>query len=447
VDLVAQVHEMIIREELLRPGEAVVVGVSGGVDSMVLIEMLRRIGAWKLHVAHFNHQLRGAESDADEHFVRSEAERLGLPFISERGDVKGRAADRGVSIEMAARELRYEFLESAAERIRAERIVLAHHGDDQVETFWMRLLRGDVGPGLAGMRWKRPANAKGNLHIVRPLLRVAKHELIEFAQANKVEFREDSSNRSIDIQRNRLRLEIIPQMEKFQPGLRQISRNVAEVLAAEKDFLETGAREWLARSGGDFSRLHKALQREVIRVQLVAMELKPSFDLIETLRLSAEVPVSVSSEGSVRRDETGRVRRQTNEPLAFQQSECAIEFQSEGSASIEDCWFKWRLIAERGAACANVEYFDAAQIGSAATIRHWRAGDRFQPIGFEQTAKLQDLFTNAKVPADQKRRKFVAVDSVGRIFWVEGLRISETHKVTAQTTQVLEWSWRHESES
>jgi tRNA(Ile)-lysidine synthase len=445
VDLIGRVYETIIREELLFPGEVAVVGVSGGLDSMVLLELLLRVGEWPLQVAHFNHCLRADESDVDEAFVRAAAERLSLRFISERGDVKARAREQGISIEMAARELRYEFLESAAGRLGAERIVLAHHADDQVETFWLRLLRGDAGPGLAGMRWKRPAEGKGKM-IVRPLLGVRKKELVEFARLNKISFREDTSNASTDFQRNRLRLEIIPQLEKVQAGLQQITWRAAEVLAAEKDFLEATAREFLKTPKGEYTRLHKALQREIIRLQLMGVGLKPSFDLIETLRLSANIPVSVSEKNSVIRDEDGQVRVVTGKTLTFHRTETSMDLDKNGSTSSDDCVFDWRLREGRGPAAAGVEYFDASQIGPRGTIRYWQAGDRFQPIGMATATKVQDLFTNAKVSAEEKRGRFVAIDADGKIFWVEGLRISELHKVTPQTTRVLEWKWRRQTE-
>jgi tRNA(Ile)-lysidine synthase len=447
VDLIARVHQTIIREELLRPKEAVVVAVSGGLDSMALLEILQRLGQWKLHVAHFNHCLRGAESDADESFVRNAAQKLGLQFFTERGDIKAHAAEQGSSIEMAARELRYRFLHALADRVTAERIVLAHHADDQVETFWLRLLRGDVGPGLAGMRWKRPATANGHIQIVRPLLDVQKAELIEFARQNGIEFRDDSSNASIGFQRNRLRLEIIPQLEKFQPSLGQISWKAAEILSAEKQFLEASARAWLAQDAENFSSLHKALQREIVRVQLLDLGVKPTHELIETLRSSEITPASVSASQAILRDPDGRLRFKENHSLAFGDIEMSVDLRAHGSVAVGNARFEWRFVEKRGPAGLGVEYFDAAQIGPSGMIRQWQPGDRYQPIGLPASAKLQDLFTNAKIPADKKRHRLVATDHAGKIFWVEGLRISELHKVTPQTTRVLEWKWRHESEA
>src|SRR5688572_5696907 len=242
MDLASEVERRIVEHRLLEAGERVLMGVSGGVDSVVLAEVLR-IGKFELVVGHFNHCLRGAESDGDEEFVRELARRWKVEFVAGRGDVRKFAEEHGVSIEMAARELRHGFLQETAGRMGMGKIALGHHADDQVETFWMRLLRGDVGPGLAGMRWKRSAG-KG-IWMVRPLLGVSKATLMEYARKEGIKHREDSSNASVEILRNRLRLELMVRLKAFQPKLREVTLRTAEVLRAEKDFLEGEARKWL----------------------------------------------------------------------------------------------------------------------------------------------------------------------------------------------------------
>lgn len=442
MDLVDRVQKAIFQQDLLKPGEGVLVGVSGGVDSMVLLDLLRRIGAWKLHIAHFNHLLRGSESDADESFVQATAEKLHLPFVAGRGDVKVFADQNGLSIEMAARDLRHQFLVESANGMNLERIALAHHADDQIETFWLRLLRGDVGPGLAGIRASRPVSARSRVRFIRPLLEIPKSDLVAFARENEIGYRDDSSNSSPEYLRNRLRLDLVARLKTYQPALRDVTLRTAAVLAAEKDFLEKSARDWLTRRRPTFSNLHPALQREVIRVQIVAAGLKPKYELIEALRVTDTVPVSVSPEFAAARSSAGDVTVTPRSNPDFQEGSATIDLQEKGSASLEDLEVKWKMLPERGPAGANVEYFDANQVGPNVILRHWRRGDRIQPIGRNSPVKLQDLFTNLKIPALEKRRRFVAVDSTGKIFWVEGLRISELHKVSEQTTRVLKWSWR-----
>lgn len=416
--------------------------VSGGVDSVVLLHLLAQINAWKIHVAHFNHCLRGAESDADESFVQALAERLRLPFVAGRGDVKAFADQHGISIEMAARELRHNFLADSAAALRLHRIALAHHADDQVETFWLRLLRGDVGPGLTGMRWQRSVRPGSDISLIRPLLEIPKADLVNFAREQVINYRDDSSNSSPDFLRNRLRLELIARLKTFQPALREVTLRTASVLAAEKNFLEQSARAWLEAKAPAFDQLHPALQREVVRLQLLQHNVKPNFELIESLRSSPRIPISTSSTQTIIRTDAGLLSVEQRSAITFSEGTTSINIESPGRASFEAFDLEWNFVAQRGALARGTEFFDADALGPKITVRHWQRGDRFQPIGMAGPAKLQDLFTNWKIPAAEKRRRLLAADSRGRIFWVEGLRISELHKVTSTTARVLKWAWQ-----
>lgn len=441
MELAERVHSAILEHRLLEPGQSVLIGVSGGVDSMVLLRILHQLNAWKLHVAHFNHCLRAAESDADESFVQRLAEQLRLPFMANRGDVRAYADQHGISIEMAARDLRHKFFTDAALGTGATRIALAHHADDQIETFWLRLLRGDVGPGLTGMRWIRPAAAGTAIQIVRPLLEIPKADLVRFAREKEIPFRDDASNSSPEFLRNRLRLELVARLKTFQPALRDVTLRTASVLAAEKDFLEQSARQWLHAKSTPFHALHPALQREAIRLQLLEHGLKPNFDLIESLRTHHSLPVSISPDQSVARANSGEITTSSHSPIAFSEGSITIDLHQPGRASFDAFDLEWQFVPERGESSPNVEYFDADSIGTQITLRHWRRGDRFHPIGMPSDSKLQDLFTNWKVPAAEKRRRLLATDAHGKIFWVEGLRISELHKVLPHSSRILRWAW------
>src|SRR5258706_520992 len=165
------------------------VAVSGGLDSVVLLHLLHTLAAkheWKLTVAHFNHQLRGRDSNADERFASATAARLKLPCVAGRADVRAHAKERGLSIEMAARELRHDFLARTAKQLRLSTIALAHHADDQVELFFLRLLRGTGNEGLAGMKWRAPSPADSTLELIRPLLDVSHAELEQYADVNRI---------------------------------------------------------------------------------------------------------------------------------------------------------------------------------------------------------------------------------------------------------------------
>lgn len=253
-------------------GEPVVVGVSGGVDSMVLAEVLRRIGFVPMVVAHLNHGLRAGESDADEGLVREWAMRHGCECEVGREDVAARAAETGDSLETAGRKARRAFFQAVAERRGLRRVVLAHHADDQVETLVMHLLRGAGTHGLAGMRAVTPW---GELEILRPLLGVWRRDLEAWARSEQIVWREDATNQSPDHFRNRVRHIVLPALEAAAGrDVREALRHAA-LLAADDDAqlafiaaevragLETADPQALPVSG--LRSLSPSLARRVVR--------------------------------------------------------------------------------------------------------------------------------------------------------------------------------------
>ncbi|HEU5396477.1 MAG TPA: tRNA lysidine(34) synthetase TilS, partial [Verrucomicrobiae bacterium] len=267
-DLLQRVEASMLHRRLIPEDETLMVAVSGGLDSMVLLHLLNRLSAprrWKIAVAHFNHHLRGRASDADEALVRKTARRLRLPFLSAGADVGSFARRAKISTEMAARKLRHEFFARAARRRGWRRLVLAHQADDQVELFFLRLLRGAGAEGLAGMKWKSPSPADSQLMLVRPLLDVSREEIRRFAAENKIRFREDATNANVDILRNRIRHELLPLLRKnYQPGLTLAILRTMEIVGAEAELVADVAATIPAGAGGSgpaFDHLPVALQR------------------------------------------------------------------------------------------------------------------------------------------------------------------------------------------
>lgn len=426
--------------------------VSGGVDSMVLLAVLNKLAVaqgWKLFVAHFNHQLRGRASDVDERLVQRTAKSLGWPFHAGRGDVKALAAEQGISVEMAARQLRHEFLAQAARRWRCPVIAVAHHADDQVELFFLRLLRGSGGEGLAGMKWISPSPASRGIRIVRPLLDVSKVELEAFARENKIQFREDATNASRDILRNRVRHELLPLLRKeFQPAVNRTIFRLMELVGADAEVVDALAKAWLTKfpRGGAWSKLALGVQRRVIQVQLQRLKVAAEFDLVERLRLQPGKLVTVAADQFVRREADGRVQQVFAENRAFDQAERKLNLKASAPVLIGRLEVTWEIVQSSGAvrpkSVPQSEFFDAGRVGAKVILRHWRPGDRFQPIGMKAAVKLQDWFTNQKIPAPRRRELLLATTATGEIFWVEGLRIGEAFKLTAQTKNVLSWRWR-----
>jgi tRNA(Ile)-lysidine synthase len=506
-ELLDHVDRSIQTRRLFHPGQRILVAGSGGVDSMVLLHVLHELAprhGWQLTAAHLNHQLRGRSSDADEQLVRRTAQKLRVPLVAGRAAVAELARRRKLSLEMAARQLRHGFLARTAWRRHIPTVALAHHADDQLELFFLRLLRGSGGEGLGGMKWRTPSVADARIQLVRPLLDQPKAALVEYAAEHGIRYREDASNAVLDFQRNRIRHELLPLLRsKYQPGLDRTISRVMAIVGAEADLAGRAAEEWLAgrerpkaeaRSPKEgrspkseegratwqqclrFDQLPLAVQRRCVQVQLVRLGIVPDYELVEQLRARADRPVGVSraqayggarvgkkgrepTEGPAAqaggtagllhavRDASGWVQLQVGGPEEFSSSSAEIELGAgAGEVEFDGARIWWRIhsrgVAPQPKAPLRQECFDADKVGSPISLRHWQPGDRFQPIGMTCPVKLQDFFTNQKVPRGRRRRLIVATTADGVVFWVEGLRISERFKLTKRTIRRLQWRWK-----
>ena len=439
------------RHSLLPEDGRVVVAVSGGTDSVVLLDLFHRVAVrdgLHLVVAHANHQLRGDASDHDETFVLRLAARLGHPAVSGRLDVRAEMARARTSVEMSARKLRHAFLVRTAVEQRASVIALAHHADDQAELFLLRLLRGAGGEGLGGMAWNSPSSADPSRTLVRPLLGLSKADLVAHLKAKRLESREDSSNKDRDILRNRVRHELLPMLEQdFTPAIRDVLCRAAEVVGTEAGFVKQAAEQWSAATARpDFSTLHPALQRAVLREQLREAGHEGGFDLVEKLR-QGKAAVTVAAGGRLAHDGNGRIRIGVRPaPPRFRDEALTIDLGAgRGTVDFGGGRLEWRVRAARGpkrpAAAAGREQLDADRVGPVLRLRHWRAGDRFRPLGSPGSAKIQDLFVDRKIPASERRGRVLAEATGGELCWIEGLPPGEAFKLTPATGRQLELRW------
>lgn len=424
---------------------------------MVLVHALHALArgnGWQLCVAHFNHHLRGAASEGDERLVRQTARKLHRRCFVGGADVKAAAEQGKISLEMAARKFRHEFLARTAREQNAAVIALAHHADDQVELFFLRLLRGAGGDGLGGMKWRSPSPADAAVELVRPLLGFSKAELLKFAREHRIRFRQDATNFLTDIPRNRIRGELLPLLrDKYQSGLDKAILRLMDIVGAESEFVGAAAREFLERKDRCFEGLPLPVQRRVILQQLTELGIAPDFELIEQLRGAPGKKVSLSRELAAIRSEDGRVCRREETPDQFKTAELRIDLShARGKTEFSGREFIWRLSGPPGRrlpgktsharSAQALEIFDAEKIGGEIVLRHWQPGDRFQPIGLKSAVKLQDLFINAKIPANRRRELVLAATSQGTIFWVENLRIGEACKLRPGTRKELTWQMR-----
>lgn len=275
------VRRYVLRNELVRPKERVVVGVSGGADSVCLLHVLvglRESLNITLHVAHLNHLLRGSESEGDARYVSRLAKRLGVPATVESREVSAYQAEHRLSLEDAARQVRYRFFAEVAERVGAARVAVGHTADDQAETILMHLVRGAGPTGLLGMRpltlWTSPGVA--GLTVIRPLLGVSREETRAYCHQHRLVPREDSSNLSLSPFRNRIRQELMPLLQSYNPRIGDALVRTSDTLAMDLSFLEEYVSElWpelAAEEDGAIvldrayiASLHPALQRHLLR--------------------------------------------------------------------------------------------------------------------------------------------------------------------------------------
>lgn len=423
---------------------------------MVLLRLLAgfaRDQHWRLVVAHFNHLLRGQESDLDEALVASEARRLGLVFERGEGNVKRHAKQCGLSIEMAARELRYGFLVNVARRYSARCIALGHHADDQIETVILRMLRGCGTEGLRGMKPSSPSEIDRSVLLVRPLLCISRKAIENYAAQQRIPFRRDSSNAATDIARNWIRQRLLPLLEGHgYPSVREAILRMADILGVEADFVTDTARKLLARSRRpQFDALHCAVQRRLIQLQLRELGVPERHDLIEALRNAPGKPVTAAGGICLWRDAAGLLHTKKSVAPGFNPASVRLLLSgTKGRAVFDGVTVQWR-VTKHSMSRSGIrrvvgrECFDADSVGSEVILRHWQPGDRFRPIGMDQSAKLQNIFVNARVPRLERHNKLVAESPGHGIFWVEDLRIGDKFKVRPDTRRVLEWRWTRET--
>jgi tRNA(Ile)-lysidine synthase len=453
----AKVRRTIEEYRMVSPGERVLVAVSGGVDSIVLLHLLHELReelGISLAVAHLDHRIR-AESSADAEFVAREAGRLGLPLILEARDVPAYAKERGLSLEEAAREVRYQFLEEAAAKVRAAKIALGHHRDDLVETLLLNLIRG---AGLAGLRGMAPVRGS----FIRPLIDCSRAEIEAFAQERGLRYCQDRTNLEQRFLRNRVRMELLPLLEGYRPGVAARLAQTARILGEASAYLEglagerlgkmvlTEGEEGLVLDRRMFLAEEPLLQSFILREAV--RRLRGSLrDLeFEHLRKMRELSAQPETEGQAelhlpggltffRRG--GRLILSKARPGVPKPEAYAYEFPLRLGENLFN-ELGWQFTLEEVEPPLEFDLdplkavIDRARIVEPLFIRNWRPGDRFRPLGMRGMKKLQDLFVDEKVPQEERARVPLVCDRRG-IIWVVGLRLSEDYKVTEETKRAL----------
>lgn len=450
------VRKAIKKHELIDSRDKVVIGVSGGHDSMTLLYVLlslREELGFSIIVAHINHGVRGAESDGDEEYVREISEQLGIPFYSKKADMDGYAKVHKLTSEEAGREIRYDFFREVIDMENATKIAVAHNKNDQAETLLMRFMRGTGIDGLRGMDYK-----SGN--IIRPLLDIDRSDIEAYCEEYNIEPRIDKTNKMTIYGRNKVRLELIPYIEEsFNSGIVNTLFRTAEIMKTDSEFLSQYAKsafeesilknnkEKISLDIEKLKNLHQAILNRVLRqaIEQINMNLKgiekkhieDIVDLIEndktgvSLNLSNDIRVEVSYNTLL--VEKGKKGSAVSYDYSLNVGE-TIEIRELNSVLVAEVYPIDDIDMDLNNSL--VKYFDYDNIKSRIYVRNRRNGDKFIPIGMTGHKKLKDFFMDQKIPKEERELTPIVLDGE-EILWVVGLRISEKYKVSDKTKNVL----------
>lgn len=450
--------ETVSQHHMIKRGDKVLVGISGGPDSVALAHWLythREPYGIKVILAHYHHGLRGEEADEDERFVRLLAEKWQVEYFMEKVPLKEILAQEHGNLQALAREYRYRFFREVGERIGATKVAIAHHRDDQAETLLMRFLRGTGVGGLAGIPYTRPLTEK--IIVIRPLLDITRDEIEAYLKRNHLTYRIDSSNRKTDYMRNRLRIELIPELLKVNANLTVSLNQLAQMVREDEEYLSRKAEEALhglisersdkqiSISLKGWSKIPLSLQRRGIKLicnYLVQMEEEVPYHHIEAVRkLFAEdrprqwnlpwgIEVLARYGEGIFRLKTEERRRGFYYPFHVPGSLWIREIERRFSSSILH-----QLIPVEGEEHAFFDYEKVAQLGPF-VLRSRKEGDQIYVKGLGGHKKVKDIFIDAKVPKED--RDLIPIFAAGNeILWIPGFRKADVGEVDEKTQRIL----------
>jgi tRNA(Ile)-lysidine synthase len=454
--LVQKVADLVNQEKLIDPGDRVLLGISGGIDSTTLLFVLLEIQKkmdFTLGLAHINHMLRDKESVRDEEFVKKLAGRLQLPFFLKKINIKKIAIHKKLSIQHAGREARYGAFNEITAKYDYNKIAIAHNLDDQIETFLLRALKGTGLKGLSAIPIKRGT-------IIRPFLHTYRMDIARYADEQTIPFVQDSSNDKIVYERNFLRKEIFPIMERLNPLFKEKLFSLLNDLTYINHFFEERSQLFLKK--------HQTKEREDILLAVeslntidnetkfrvisdITTSLEPTFVLLrEHFRLISKILSSTKPNLIANLPHEIKIKKVynhlifTKKPLPSPPRETFS--LSMGKNILTSFTVSLHLSLPRKTPSfflknENTAFFDKDKLGSL-TIRTFMNGDTFMPLGMSNKIKLKDFFISSKIPKE-KRRMIPLLLSDNDIVWVVGLRIDERFKITKGTKKILKVTATH----
>ena len=454
--MLEQFRAFITSNHLINKGDRILVALSGGVDSMVLAELLRKEG-YDIAFAHCNFHLRGKESDEDEQFVRDYAKRVGVKLFVKQFDTLDYVENNKVSVEMAARELRYawfndlinanEHLNSsdAAQKVagewqnlRFDKLALAHHADDQIETFFINLLRGS---GIKGLKAMQPRNGM----YIRPLLWATRAEIRQFAGANGIQWREDSTNSDTIYLRNKIRHDLMPVFDSIKPEAREKILESVNHLASENQLYRELLKEKLSQIETVDGVLH-SIEKSSLQQTVIPTEgrnlLQSKQLLFEWIREFGFSYSQCESIFSSLNSEPGKEFYSAEYQLVIEKETIEIFPKAINAINainaLKVSQFEKTPNFKLQTSNLNIAQLDYDKLKLPLKTRCWQQGDRFHPLGMRGTKLVSDFFNDNNFTTFQKKTTPILVDSDDQIVWIVGHRIDDRFKITEKTKTIYQ---------
>ena len=424
-------------KKIVSSGDKILLAVSGGIDSICMTHLFKESGI-KSGIAHCNFRLREEESDMDEDFVRQLAQKYNFPFFVMHFNTADYARLQKISIQMAARELRYNWFENLRKLHGFSMIATAHNADDSIETFFINLLRGTGIQGLTGIKVK-------NDHLIRPLLFACRNEIEDYCRNQNLEFRIDSSNNSDKYLRNRIRHSLIPLLSEMNPEFLNImSENLHRLSEAEKiyfSFVDHYKKEILELSSDGFYRINISKIMECVSPDTLLYEILKDFGF--SSKTSFEIYNNIEGEsGRVYYSEKNRLVKDRNH-LILTPPENEEVHKIYIEQYIPEIFKPLHLqiqsyVADGFTIPANADMaaLDSDKLVFPLILRKWQHGDYFHPLGMTGMKKVSDFFVDTKLSLTEKENSWL-LTSAGEIVWIIGKRIDDRFKITAKTKNII----------
>ena len=424
------------KHNLLNTNDLYLVALSGGADSVALLLWMQEAG-YRIHAAHCNFHLRGEESDRDEAFCQALCERLDIPLHLAHFDTHEYAALHQVSIEMAARELRYRWFGQLCRDVGAAAVCVAHHRDDSVETVLMNLLRGTGLRGLTGIQPRSEledhGGEGGKLMVLRPLLGVSRAEVEEFLTTRNQDYVTDSTNLEADVLRNRLRLQVLPLLAELNPAVKENIIRTAENLSAAQALLDSVTERYEDGSELILNTLGEGISREYIVFEWLKHYGFNGSQARQILDAETGRVFSSSTGFDVLKDRYRLLVEPTGEPMK------PVKIPEEGTYVLDEhTKISVRRVPAYVSKSSETATIDAQKVKFPLVVRRVENGDWMIPFGMKGRKLLSDLMTDRKMNVFEKRRQLVVVDAQGVIVWVAGLRTDQRVAVSEATREVVE---------